>query len=78
MTLPINELLRIDEEFSDEHYSVFCPTKSVCLVVPPKGCKLVSAPNVYLRGKIPGYVDSFRYLGHWINSEFTDDEDIKR
>ena len=30
------------------------------------------------KGKILDYVDSFKYLGHWINSKFTDDEDIRR
>ena len=74
----MNELLHICDEFSDEQYIVFSPTKSVCLVVPPKGCKLDSAPKVYLKGKILDYVDSFKYLGHWINSKFTDDEDIRR
>ena len=49
----------------------------MCLVVSSKGSKLESAPNVYLKCKVLDFVDSFKYLGHWINSKFTKDKDIK-
>ena len=74
----IKKLLRICEWFSYDHYNVFSLSKSVCLVVPPKGCKLDSAPNVYLEGKALDYVDSSKYVRHGINSKLTDGADIKR
>ena len=74
----LNKLLRICEEFSNEHYIEFSPTKSVCLLISPKGCKLDQIPNVYLKGKVLEYVDSFKYLGHLICGNFMDDDDIKR
>ena len=58
----INNLLRICEEFFDEHYIVFSPTKLVCLVVFTKGCKLDSAPKVY-RLKVGYYNIIRRFVG---------------
>ena len=73
-----NKVLRICQEFSHEHYIEFRPTKSVCLVSSPKGCKLCQVPNVYLKGKGLENVDSFKYQGHLICGNFMDDDDIKR
>ena len=44
-------------------FSLFSPTKSVGLVVPPKGCKIDFDMCVYLEGKLLDYVDIFKYLG---------------
>ena len=44
----------------------------------PLGCNPDTDTYEYLKGKVMGYVNNFKYLGHWINSKFTDDEDIRR
>ena len=71
-----NELLLICDEFAKENYIVFSPTKSVCMRILPSSLKLNRCPSVYLGGVKLLYVESFNYLGHVLNSSFSDDEDI--
>ena len=55
--------------------------KTVCMVFQPS-CKRKSIgtefPAFVLNGIALQFVSEFRYLGHMINNDFTDDEDIKR
>jgi len=55
--------------------------KTVCMMFKPKcRSKIVSEqfPCFTLSNKHIQYVDRFRYLGHILNNEFTDDDDIRR
>ena len=74
----LNILMSICDRFARENYIKFSATKSVCMCVLPRGCGIEKLPNVYLSGNVLVYVDSFKYLGHIICSDFSDDEDIKR
>ena len=55
--------------------------KTLCMVFKPK-CRtnIVTSqfPNLMINDKPLYFVDEFRYLGHIINHDFTDDNDIKR
>ena len=56
-------------------------TKTVCMVFKPKRRNMIvdsSFPNFTLNGITLQFVSEFRYLGHIVNNEFSDDNDIKR
>ena len=44
----------------------------------PRGVKLSNLPIVYLSNQALEYKDSLKYLGVFLSSNFTDDEDVKR
>ena len=44
----------------------------------PRTAKPLIPPNIYLCGSIINFVDKFRYLGHIISNDCTDDWDIER
>ena len=48
------------------------------MLIPPPRCKVETKPNVYLGTVLLSYVDKFKYLGHIINDQLSDDEDIDR
>jgi len=74
----LNVLLSLCDEFADKNYIKFNTTKSVCMCVLPQQSAIGKLPNIYLSGNVLAYVSSFKYLGHIICSDFTDDEDIRR
>lgn len=74
----LNSLLRICDDFADEHYIVYSTAKSVCMCVLPSRFHLDYLPNIALSGSILEYVSCFKYLGQIISNTFKDDEDIDR
>ena len=55
--------------------------KTVCMVFQPScESKSIAAefPAFLLNGNALQFVKEFRYLGHMINNNFSDDDDIKR
>ena len=74
----LNDLLKICEVFAVENYIVFNTLKSVCMLVPALRAVKFVAPNIYLCGTILKYVESFRYLGHIITQEQSDEHDMLR
>ena len=74
----LNDLLRICDNFANDHYIVYSTTKSVCMCIPAKRAPPLVPPSIYLGGSKLEYVESFPYLGHIITADFTDDEDIKK
>ena len=73
-----NELLQECDNFAKENYIIFSPTKSVCMRILPKNCKLGRCPSVYLGDSKLSFVESFNYLGHLLVSDYVDDEDIRK
>ena len=74
----LNELLGICESFASQNYIEFSPTKTVVMLVSPVGSSFTNKPNIYLKDNVISYVDEFKYLGHIINNDLTDDKDIER
>ena len=74
----LNDLLKICEVFAAENYIVFNTLKSVCMLVPALRAVTFVAPNIYLCGTILKYVESFRYLGHILTQEQSDEQDMLR
>lgn len=55
--------------------------KTVCMVFQPKNRKMIvdtEFPCFAINGANLQYVSQFKYLGHIINNDFSDDDDIKR
>ena len=55
--------------------------KTVCMVFKPKRSRMIvdsDFPCFALNGVALQFVREFKYLGHMINNEFSDDDDIKR
>ena len=74
----LNQLLQTCESFANENYIIFSTTKSVCMSVLPNCSSIKKVPNIYLGNCKLTYVEEFNYLGHTINSKFSDDEDVKK
>ena len=55
--------------------------KTVCMIFNPKRTSMIidsSFPNFTLNGVALQFVTEFKYLGHILNNDFSDDSDIKR
>ena len=74
----LNCLLQICTDFAEENLIKYSPTKTVVMLIPAPRCKVETKPNVYLGTVLLSYVDKFKYLGHIINDQLSDDEDIDR
>ena len=73
----LNILLEICDNFARQHYIIFSTTKTEAMVIKP-GNMYFDPPNVYLSGVQIRYVSNFKYLGHIITHDFSDDADIER
>ena len=73
----MNILLRICENFANDHYITYSTTKTEAMVIKPRGMVFTS-PDIFLGGVAIRYVDQFKYLGHIISNDLTDDADIER
>lgn len=64
------------------HINMSCNVdKTVCMVFNPNSRKMIidsDFPRFTLNGVALQFVKEFKYLGHIINNEFSDDGDIKR
>jgi len=68
-------LLDICSKFAVFHQVVFNVVKSQCLIVKSKNVVL-NCPSFQLCGTTLPYTDSYKYLGHIVNSSLSDDADI--
>ena len=75
----LNDMLKICDKFADNHDVIFSTSKSVAMFLSSKRSKTASElPNIYLSNQKLDYVSNFRYLGHYITTDFRDDTDIQR
>ena len=56
----------------------FNEKKTVLMLINSSWSKNVAFPNIYLGMKMLNNVDKYKYLGHWISSDLTDNLDINR
>ena len=73
----MNALLKICDDFASRHYITYSATKTEAMVIKPRGM-IFNCPEICLSGTPINYVENFKYLGHIISSNFTDDADIDR
>jgi len=71
----LQQLLDICSEFAATHNVVFNVKKSQCLIVASKN-NVITRPNFQLCGAGLPYADSYKYLGHIISSDLSDNVDI--
>ena len=74
----LNKLLGVCHEFALKNQIIFSAVKSVCMAISPRGINLDSMPKIKLGECELAYVDTFKYLGHYITSDFKDNMDIAR
>ena len=74
----LNKLLAICHTFAKSYYIEYNTDKTEAMLIRPRANTLLTPPRIYLGRTLIKYVDKFRYLGHIITDDFTDDEDIKR
>ena len=74
----LNDLIKVCEVFAAENYMVFNTMKSECMCVPSLRAGTFVPPNIYLDGTILKYVETFRYLGHIITCNQSDEQDMLR
>ena len=73
----LNVLLAECDKFAREFYITYSTIKTEAMVIKPRGMHF-KAPDIFLSGTKICYVQRFKYLGHIITNEFTDDADIDR
>ena len=62
--------------FAERNYINFIVAKLVVLMIAPSTVNITIKPNVYLGSGVPSYIDHYKYFGHIISSEVSDDADI--
>ena len=73
----LQHLIDICANYGYENDILFNRSKSVCMVVKPRG-RNVSTPLMYLNGDALEYVDSVKYLGVMLSNDMKDDADMNR
>ena len=74
----LQDLIGVCEVYAARHDIVYNTTKTECMVVPPAHSKVTYLASAWLGGCALTFVDRFTYLGHVINQDLTDDDDIKK
>ena len=74
----MNILLEICRMYALESFITYSTSKTEAMVIKPAGMQGLVPPKLYLGTHEISYVDCFKYLGHIITSDFTDDQDIER
>ena len=74
----LNDLLLICSAFALKSYIVFNIKKTECMCICPKGMKLTTLPDICLDQSKIEYVNQFKYLGHILDTSFTDDNDMSK
>ena len=73
----LQHLLDVCSKFASSHNVIFNVTKFQCLIVKSRN-DIISCPTFRVCGASLPYTDSYKYLGHIINSDLTDDADMMR
>ena len=71
----LRKLIKICEQYALDHDIVFNVKKTKCMCF-RSNIKLGRIPPVFLRGQTIDFVSRFKYLGHILTSDLTDDDDI--
>ena len=74
----MSQLLHECEKFGTKHYIKCNAKKSAVRIYRSMTLKGCNIPNFKLNGIILHVVASYKYLGHYITDDLSDDEDINR
>ncbi|CAK1600405.1 unnamed protein product [Parnassius mnemosyne] len=73
----LKRLIKICESYAAAHGLKYNTQKSEIMIF-KSGSKCYSLPNVTLCGSSLNRVEKFKYLGHWVTENLTDNTDIER
>ena len=74
----LQKLLNICQAYAMENDMIYNAKKTLCMCVRSKRFSKIDIPDVYLCGKSLDWMSKHKYLGVLLNSDFSDDCDIKR
>ena len=74
----MNQLLEICHKFALQHFITYSHEKTVGMVIKPSRMSNFTPPKLYLGTAEIKYVENFKYLGHVLSRDLSDDSDIKR
>ena len=74
----LKKLLVHCEQFGMNHDVMYNSQKSAIMIFRAKALKDSPLPNFILNGEIVNEADNFKYPGHFISNDLSDDLDIKR
>ena len=74
----LNRLLDICQRFAGDHFITYSIAKTEAMLIKPRGMRDFIPPKIFINDDEIKYVEQFKYLGHIITSDFTDDLDIER
>ena len=74
----LQKLLDVCSSFAKPHDIVYNTTKTVCMLVRPRGLNYYLATEIKLGGTALDYVEEFQYLGHIITADCNDDKDVAK
>ena len=74
----LSQLLRECEKFGTRHDVKYNSKKSAVMIYRSMTLKGCTIPNFNLNGMILHVVASYKYLGHYITDDLSDDDDINR
>ena len=72
----LSDLLSICDKFAEDNLVLFNTKKTKCMLVKSKRCSINKLPNIVLSGKRLTFVLKFKYLGHVISDNLSDNNDI--
>ncbi|XP_062532878.1 uncharacterized protein LOC134201651 [Bombyx mori] len=74
----LRKLLKICENYAESHGLRYNAKKSELLVFKAQNKTYENVPPIWLAGATLTQVKRFKYLGHWVTEDGTDDCDIDR
>ena len=74
----LQTLLDVCRAYAGPHDIVYNTMKTVCMLVRPKQSQGQFSTRVRLGNEELSFVEEFRYLGHIMNADCSDNKDIKK
>ena len=74
----LNKLLDTCQNFARDNFITYSIAKTEAMLIKPRGMRDFVPPKIYINNDEIKYVEQFKYLGHIITSDFTDDLDVER
>jgi retron-type reverse transcriptase len=74
----LRQLIAICEKFAQPHDIIYNTTKTVCMLIKPRCCKINYSTHAVLGNTPLQFVDDFKYLGHIISADCRDEKDVHK
>ena len=74
----LQRILDVCQAYAESHGIIFNCNKTVCMSFKAKSARSTATPVLKLGGQYVNTVDQYKYLGILLDTELSDDKDIKR